>query len=280
MREPKDYTMRYLELLLLLVLVAGCSDCASRCGDGVCNSSCAEETKCPADCPRQIVPKEAAQPTLSGYEAHLVKAKAIRSFEGSYLSNVSVMKGDSVYTTEIRGKSYKKADKGYTELEIMDGMRQTQLQAYNIDGKYYLCDQGQCNLTTTVLPLDSASLLGMFEAVYQKGAMDFFGSGQSSVNGRPCEQINMDIDLSKLSTKEMYFVLALAGLSTVPDPDSYIPRMREFSIRSCVADGIDLQSEYRLRLRTTEDIMLQVATVVTNYTIDGAIDDSVFGLPE
>jgi len=120
--------------------------------------------------------------------------------------------------------------------------------------------------------------------MYEKGAMVFVepsgrtaGEKQKIINGKTCNQLNINVDVSKLSKEEKYFILAISGLSSVKEPDKYANLINSFSMSMCVIEGIELESEYFLSVGKANTY--KVHTIIKNYEVNKEIPDSLFILP-
>lgn len=53
---------------------------------------------------------------------------------------------------------------------------------------------------------------------------------RKTINGRICNQLSIEVDISKLSREEKYFIFAISGLSSVKEPDKYAAMIDSFSM--------------------------------------------------
>jgi hypothetical protein len=218
------------------------------------------------------------------FEQHLSSAKRIQSIELEYESTIIITSNSNVIKVEISGKTYVKGNNRLDETVVKAGDKITNLRTYIFDDKVYMCPniegKWQCNKVETIVSLSNEASLRALENMYKKGAMVFVETagrtaGGRTINGKTCSQLSINVDISKLSKEEKYFILAKSGLSTVKDPDKYL--IDSFSMNICVAEGVELESEYVLSIGKTNTY--KVHTTVKSYEINREIPDSLFLLP-
>lgn len=218
------------------------------------------------------------------FEQYLASAKSIQSVELEYESTLTVTSDSNVTKVEISGKTYRKGDNRFDEAVVKAGNTTTNVRTYIFSDKVYMCPnvdgKWQCNKVETIVSLSEGASLRALENMYGKGAMVFVEPAEGTVGGRTidgktCSQLSINVDVSKLSKEEKYFILAWCGLSTVKDPDNYV--IDSFSMNMCVAEGVELESEYVLNISKTYTLI--VHTTVKSYEINKEIPDSLFILP-
>jgi hypothetical protein len=222
------------------------------------------------------------------FEQYLSNAKRIQSAELEYESTFTITSDSNITTVEIGGKVYRKGNNRLDETIVKAENKVTNVRAYIFDDKVYVCPniegKWQCNETKTFISLSNEASLRVIESMYEKGAMVFVessgrtaGERQRTIDGKTCNQLNIDIDISKLSKEEKYFILAISGLSSVKEPDKYANLIKNFSMSMCVAEGVELESEYTLNIGKAT--IYKVHTIIKSYEINKEIPDSLFILP-
>jgi outer membrane lipoprotein-sorting protein len=222
------------------------------------------------------------------FEQYLSSAKSIETAELQYRSVLTISFGENTTTVEIMGKSYQKGNNRFDESLVKVGGKNVNMRTYMFGDKVHVCNnidgKWKCGEVKMLVPLSHRDSLEFVENMYKKGAMTFYtpsgttGGGQKVINGRACNLLNINVDPSKLSKEEKYFALAVAGLSSIKEPDRYIDKISSFSISLCVVGGIDLESEYILNISAMH-INAHSRTTIDSYEINKEIPDSLFILP-
>jgi hypothetical protein len=224
----------------------------------------------------------------SVFEQYLSSAKRIQSAELEYESTFTITSNSNITIVEITGKAYRKGNNRLDETIVRAENKITNIKAYIFDDKVYACPniegRWQCNKLETFISLSNEASLKAIEGMYEKGAMFFVepsgrtaGERQRTINGKTCNQLNINVDVSKLSKEEKYFILAISGLSSVKEPDKYVNLINNFSMSMCVAEDVELESEHVLNIGKANTY--KVHTVIKNYEINKEIPDSLFILP-
>jgi hypothetical protein len=220
------------------------------------------------------------------FEQYLSSAKRIQSIELEYESTLTLTSNSNVTTVEISGKTYRKGNNRFDEAVVRAGDKIANVRTYIFNDKVYVCPniegKWQCNQVETIVSLSNEASLRTLENMYGKGAMVFVEpagrtAGARTIDGKTCNQLSINVDMSKLSKEEKYFILAISGLSTVKDPDKYADLIDSFSMNLCVAEGVELESEYVLNIGKTNTY--KVHTTIKSYEINKEIPDSLFILP-
>jgi hypothetical protein len=224
----------------------------------------------------------------SVFEQYLSSAKRIQSAELEYESTFTITSNSNITTVEINGKAYRKGNNRFDETVVKAENKTTNIRTYFFDDKVYVCPnvdgRWECNEMKTFISLSNEDSLRFIENMYEKGAMVFVepagrtvSERQKTINGKTCNLLNIDFDLSKLSKEEKYFILAMGGLSSVKEPDKYAGLINNFSMSMCVVEGLELESEYVLNIGKANTY--KVHTVMKSYEINKEIPDSFFILP-
>jgi len=237
----------------------------------------------------QLKPTARPENTKSSvFEQYLSSAKSIQSAELEYESTFTITSGSNVTTVEISGKTYRKGNNRLDETIVKAENKIANIRAYIFNDKVYVCPnidgKWQCNETKTFISLSNEASLRVIESMYKKGAMIFVepsgrsaGERQRTIGGRSCNQLDINIDLSKLSKEEKYFILAMCGLSSVKEPDKYANLINNFSMSMCVVESVELENEYTLNIGKAN--IYKVHTIIKSYEINKEIPDSLFILP-
>jgi len=222
------------------------------------------------------------------FEQYLTSLKRIQSIELEYESIFTITSNSDTITAEVSGKAYGKGNNRFDESIVKIGDKTANVRTYFFDGKVYVCPnierKWQCNRVETFISLSNEASLRIIENMYGKGAMVFVepagrttGERQKTINGRTCNQLSIEVDVSKLSREEKYFILAISGLSSVKEPDKYAAMIDSFSMNVCVVEGVELESEYILNIGKSNTY--KVFTIIRSYEINKEIPASLFILP-
>jgi hypothetical protein len=237
----------------------------------------------------QLKPVPRPENTKSSiFEQHLTNLKRIQSIELEYESTFTITSNSHTITVEISGKAYRKGNNRFDESIVKVGDKAANVRTYIFDDEVYICSniegKWQCNKVETFISLSNEASLRIIENMYGKGAMIFIepagrttGEKQKTIGGKTCNQLNIEVDISKLSKEEKYFILAMSGLSSVKEPDEYVAPIDSFYMNMCVFEGVELESEYILNIGRADTY--KVYTIIKSYEINKEIPASLFILP-
>jgi len=237
----------------------------------------------------QLMPVPRPENTKSPiFEQHLTSLKRIQSIELEYESIFTITSNSDTITAEVSGKAYRKGNNRFDESIVKMGDKTANVRTYFFDDKVYVCPnierKWQCNRVETFISLSTETSLRMIENMYRKGALVFAkpagrttSEKQETISGRTCNQLSIEVDISKLSREEKYFILAISGLSSVKEPDKYAAMINSFSMDMCVVEGVELESKYILNIGKTNTY--KVYTIIKSYEINKEVPDSFFILP-
>ncbi len=213
------------------------------------------------------------------FEQYLKEAKEIKSLQAEYVSTSTILVDSNSTTIQIKGKSYKKDKNRREDIEIVapDG-KSFLFRSYLLGGKLFACPDltGNCKETETIISLSEENAIKMITEIYQKKAITFTEGKDKVVEGKSCKELSMIFDISKLSQKEKYFLLASSGLINPPQPEKYAESITSFSTSSCIAKGMDLDSYSILALGKDKNAIFQNHLTINNYQLNAELPDSLF----
>lgn len=213
------------------------------------------------------------------FEQYLKETKEIKSLRAEHVSTFTTLVDSDITVIQVKGTTYKKEKNKREDLEmtIPDG-KKFLFRSYLLGGKLFICPNltGNCKETETLISLSEENIIKTIEGIYQKKAITFIEGKDKLVEGNPCKELNMSFDVSKLSQKEKYFLLASSGLANPPQPEKYAESINSFSTSSCLAGGMDLEGESVLIVGKERKVTLQNYAVIKSYQLNADLSDSLF----
>jgi len=217
------------------------------------------------------------------FEGWLRASRGVETLETSYEAKMVIQTYASTYTVILdKGKAYEKENYSMQQVDVKmpDGGAVT-VRTYILGNNVYTCSNVDGKWipekTKVIVPLYKGAILKFLEDLYNKGAMGFV-EGKKTVGGRVCSQLNITIDVSKLSWMERCFILAFGGLSAV-NPDEYAHLIRPFSMSLCVADGVVMEKASILELAEPIKSTVRLYTLVKDYKVNQGIPGDIFIVP-
>ena len=213
------------------------------------------------------------------FEQYLKEVKEIKSLQAEYVSTYTITVDSNITSIQIKGKTYKKDKNKREDLEMTTSDGKTFLfRSYLLGGKLFTCPNltGSCKETETLVSLNEENIIKIINGIYQKKAITFTQGKDKFVEGKPCTELSMVFDINQLSQKEKYFILVSSGLANPAQPEKYAESIDSFSISSCLAGGMDLESESVLSLGKEKKAIFQNNLLIKNYQLNVEIPDSVF----
>jgi len=237
-------------------------------------------------------PTPTATPTRTAFEAWLTASMGIGSLQENYRVTIeTAAKGVPQPTSvTIEGQLQLKGNNRLDELTITVGTTTQTVREYLFKDKVYVATMvnGQWVVREATPPIffNNDDSQAEFESLYKRGALVLAaGVTTKTIAGEKCDQVELTVDLTKLSALDRKYLLYIGGLSSISSMEAYSSAIASFDVRLCLLpSGVTLESETTLKLNgdalpADGIVSSHILTTLTHYEINPVIPDSIFVLP-